>query len=191
MADIVLRRTPALIAEGPGWSTCAPLAAFSLRADLVAAQSALAAAGALVPTPHPTVHLSLAPCRAFAQGEWTALWLGPDEQLLIGPQSEGPAMAQQIEAALRSVPRSLVDVSHRQSAVELRGPLATAMLNTGCPLDLGLESAPVGFCSRTVFAKAEIVLWRYAEHGFQLQTWRSFLPYVTGLLALAAEEHSS
>ena len=100
-------------------------------------------------------------------------------------------MAQRIEGAMHSVPHALVDVSHRQCAVELRGPFATAMINTGCPLDLDLEAAPIGFCTRTVFAKAEIVLWRRTESCFQLQTWRSFVPYVTGLLALAAEEHGS
>ena len=189
MADLVLERTAPPTVHGPGWFTCAPLAAYSLRADLVAAQNALAAPGTHAATLQPTLQLSLAPCRALAQGGWTALWLGPDEQLLIGPPPEGPAMAQRIESALGPVPHALVDVGHRQVAVELRGPFAAAMLNSGCPLDLDLETAPVGFCTRTVFAKAEIVLWRCAEQCFHLQTWRSFLPYVTGLLALAAEEH--
>jgi sarcosine oxidase subunit gamma len=98
-------------------------------------------------------------------------------------------MAQRLEAAMRSLPHALVDVSHRQCAIELRGPLASAILNTGCPLDLELEATPIGFCTRTVFSKAEIVLWRRTEFDFHLQTWRSFVPYVTGLLAFAADEH--
>ncbi len=99
-------------------------------------------------------------------------------------------MVQRIESAMSSLPHALVDVSHRQSAIELRGRCAVAMLNTGCPLDLDLAAAPIGFCTRTVFAKAEIVLWRRDESCFQLQAWRSYLPYVTGLLALAAQEQS-
>ena len=188
MADPVLRRTPPPGAQGATWSMCQPFSAYSLRANLRDAQDVLAAA-ALEPISHPLLSLSLQPCRALTEGEWTALWLGPDEQLLIGPDPQGPAMAQRLGVAMRSLPHALVDVSHRQCAVELRGPLAAAMLNTGCPLDLELESAPVGFCTRTVFSKAEIVLWRRTESIFQLQTWRSFVPYVTGLLALAAEEH--
>ena len=159
----------------------APQAAYTLRADLPAAQAALAAAAG-------TAQLSLAVCRAQVLGSWTALWLGPDEQLLIGPRADGPAMAQRIESALAALPHSLVDVSHRQAAIELRGPAAATILNSGCPLDLGLRAAPVGFCTRTVFGKAEIVLWRRAENDFHLQALSSFLPYVTGLLALAAEE---
>ena len=190
MADPGLaKRIPPPANVGPGWSLRGPLSAYSLRANLVEADHALAAATVSPPTPHSALRLSLLPCRALAQGDWTALWLGPDEQLLVGPRADGPMMAQGIESALEATPHSLVDVSHRQSAIELTGPLASILLNTACPLDLDLEAAPVGFCTRTVFAKAEIVLWRRAESGFQLQIWRSFLPYVTGLLALAAAEH--
>jgi sarcosine oxidase, subunit gamma len=188
MADASPKRTPPLAVEGAGWSVCAPFSAYSLRVNLQDAQSALAAPAGSVPLPDPTFRLSLLPCRALSQGDWAALWLGPDEQLLIGPNADGPAMAQRIEAGLSSLPHALVDVSHRQSAIELRGRSTVAMLNTGCPLDLDLEAAPIGFCSRTVFAKAEIVLWRRDESCFQLQAWRSFLPYVTGLLTFAALE---
>jgi sarcosine oxidase, subunit gamma len=183
-----IRRTPPLAVEGPGWSSCGSLSAYSLRVNLLDADNRLAAAASGAPTSDPALRLSLLPCRALAQGAWAALWLGPDEQLLVGPSADGPKMARWIEAALEAVPHSLVDVSHRQSAIELRGPFAPVMLNTACPLDLDLDAAPVGFCTRTVFAKSEIVLWRRADSCFQVQTWRSFLPYVTGLLALAAAE---
>jgi heterotetrameric sarcosine oxidase gamma subunit len=39
-----------------------------------------------------------------------------------------------------------------------------------------------------VYAKAEVVLWRQDAQRFQLQAWRSFLPYVTGLLTLGSQE---
>ena len=188
MVDPILRRTPPRGAQGTGWSICMPFSAYSLRATLLDANVSLASAAPEL-TPHPLFRLSLLPCRALTDGDWAALWLGPDEQLLIGPNADGLAMAQRLELAMRSIPHALVDVSHRQCAVELRGPFATDMLNTGCPLDLELEAAPIDFCTRTVFAKAEIVLWRRTETCFQLQTWRSYVPYVTGLLACSAAEH--
>jgi sarcosine oxidase subunit gamma len=43
-------------------------------------------------------------------------------------------------------------------------------------------------CTRTVFAKAEIVLWRYADDSFRLEVWRSFAAYVSGVIAEAARE---
>jgi sarcosine oxidase subunit gamma len=79
-----------------------------------------------------------------------------------------------------------MEVSHRQTALELRGPQATLLLNAGCPLDLELSAFPVGMCTRTVLAKAEIVLWRLAAEHFHLEVWRSFAAYVSGVIAEAA-----
>jgi len=38
-------------------------------------------------------------------------------------------------------------------------------------------------CTRTVLAKADIVLWRTGQTTFHLEAWRSFAAYVSGLLA--------
>jgi sarcosine oxidase subunit gamma len=43
-------------------------------------------------------------------------------------------------------------------------------------------------CTRTVVAKAEIVLWRTSEEIFHVEVWRSFAPYVTDFLAEVARE---
>jgi sarcosine oxidase subunit gamma len=41
-------------------------------------------------------------------------------------------------------------------------------------------------CTRTVLAKAEVVLWRTAAETFRLEVWRSFVAYVSQFLAEAA-----
>ena len=43
-------------------------------------------------------------------------------------------------------------------------------------------------CTRTMLAKAEIVLWRTAAEQFRLEVWRSFAAYVTEYLAAAARD---
>ena len=128
------------------------------------------------------------PCRAVRSGNRAALWLGPDERLLIAPAESETEMRELLERALTGTAHSLVDVSHAQSAFEVHGTGASAALNTGCPLDLELTSFPVDMCTRTVFAKAQIVLWRVGPHSFRLETGRSFASYVTGILGLAASE---
>ena len=178
MAEIAPRRQ-VVLDSGSFWRALPPCAQFSLRVDLELAATRLAG----------VMPLSTTACRAGSQGDWSALWLGPDEQLLIGRELAGVGFEATVAGALQGVAHSLVDVSHRQSAIEVTGPYAAALINAGCPLDLGLAAMPVGFCSRTVFAKAEIVLWRRTEICFQLQVWRSFLPYVTGILTLVAEEY--
>jgi sarcosine oxidase subunit gamma len=131
------------------------------------------------------VGISVEPCRANVQGERAALWLGPDEWLLIAPENEGAALASSLATALGGLPHSLVDVSHRQSACELRGTHAVTLLAAGCPLDLDERAFPVGMCTRTVLAKAEVVLWRTGVESFRLDVARSFVAYVSQFLAEA------
>ena len=128
-------------------------------------------------------------CRALTRNGRSTLWLGPDEYLLIGPLADSqPGALARLEQAIESKNHALVDVSHRQFALEVRGPYASVILNGACPLDLNLAEFPVGMCTRTVFAKADIVLWRTGEETFRVEAWRSFAGYVTGLLREIARE---
>jgi len=131
-------------------------------------------------------------CRARVTGDRATLWLGPDEYLLLDSDvANADARAVALEQALTAIPHSLVDVSHRQIALQLRGPHAATILNGACPLDLDPAEFPVGMCTRTVFAKADIVLWRTASDTFHVELWRSFAGYVTGLLYEIAREFES
>lgn len=135
-------------------------------------------------------------CRAVVEGTRATLWLGPDEYLLLGradgsdadiAESERVA-AEAIERALGDMPHALVNISHRQFGLEVSGPHAATILNGACPLDLDLGEFPVDMCTRTVLAKADIVLWRTGDNAFHLEVWRSFSGYVTGLLGEIARE---
>lgn len=125
------------------------------------------------------------PCRAVRNDARAALWLGPDERLLIGPAEAAREIEGLLQRALAGMAHSLVEISHGQTAFEVRGARAAAALNIGCPLDLDPESFPVDMCTRTVFAKAQVVLWRTDIETFRVETARSFAPYVTKILALA------
>jgi sarcosine oxidase subunit gamma len=127
-------------------------------------------------------------CRAAASDDRAALWLGPDEWLLLTLCSGAMTIAGQLTAALSGMPHSVVDVSHRNAALELTGPRAATALNAGCPLDLHPTSFPTGMCTRTLLAKAEIVLWRTGPQRFHVETWRSFADYVWRFLEQAARD---
>jgi len=127
-------------------------------------------------------------CRAAVAGARAALWLGPDEWLLLAPEAEGPALAAALEQAMEPHPHALVDISHRQVGLEVAGAEAAAALNAGCPLDLDPAAFPVGMCTRTVLAKAEIVLWRKTPVTFHVEVWRSFAGYVWAFLTEASRE---
>jgi sarcosine oxidase, subunit gamma len=115
-----------------------------------------------------------------------ALWLGPDEWLLIADSAEAASVAEMLESVLEGTAHSLVDISHRQIGLIASGPAAARVLNAGCPLDLDPHAFPVGLATRTLFDKVEIVLWRRAQARFHIEIWRSFAPFLAASLAEAA-----
>jgi sarcosine oxidase subunit gamma len=111
-----------------------------------------------------------------------AMWLGPDEWLIVDTDGKDPAA----DCAKVKDFHSAVDISHRNTAVIVSGEAAEHVLNGGCPLDLSIGTFPVGKATRTVLGKAEIVLLREAGDRFRVECWRSFSDYVFTLLADAA-----
>ena len=174
LAGQTLRAEPALFLQA-----VPPEARFILRARPAARAAAAAAFGAEPPQ---------TACRAATGGGRAALWLGPDEWLLLAPDAEGPAVQAALSAALAGLPHALVDIGHRQAGLVVRGAAAATVLAAGCPLDLDPAAFPPGMCTRTVLGKAEIVLWRTGPEAFRVEAWRSFLPYVWRFLEEAATE---
>ena len=185
MVEPATRRAPAV--PRAGWlKALPPSARMAFYGDELARAAALPVWG---------VEFSEQACRANVRGTRATLWLGPDEYLLLDlqPAAGDPARGSQpaLERALSGIPHALVDISHRQFALEVSGPHAATILSGACPLDLDAAQFPVAMCTRTVLAKADIVLWRRPQ-GFHLEVWRSFAGYVSGILTeIAAEFHPS
>ena len=176
MRDLSAARCLPLVSASTALRALPPATRYVLRGGSDVAAAAERALGFGIPA---------TACRATVAGDRAALWLGPDEWLLIAPPPPygfGAALT----AALETLPHSLVDVSHRQSALTVSGPQATTLLAAGCPLDLDASAFPVGMCTRTMLAKAEVVLWRTDPQVFRLEVWRSFVAYVSQFLGEAA-----
>ena len=119
------------------------------------------------------VTLPTHPCRAAEHDTRAALWLGPDEWLLLGFDAPNTAFA-------------LVDITHRHLGFHLQGPQAIPLLAAGVPLDLVEPAFPVGMCTRTLFEKTEIILWRRATQQWHIEIARSFAPYLQDMMAAIA-----
>ncbi len=123
---------------------------------------------------------------AISTGGRIAARLGPDEWLLIGPDSP---LTNEIGAALAGHFHALVDVSHRNVGIAVAGREASMVLNAGVPIDLGDAAFPTGSATRTVLGKAEIVLIRLgSDRVYRVECWRSFAPYVRAFLEEAVRE---
>jgi sarcosine oxidase subunit gamma len=161
MVEPATRRAPAV--PEAAWLKALPSAA------RFAFHGAAAARAAAQPVWGPA--FSEEACRANAHAARATLWLGPDEYLLLDWSSGG------VPGADQPTPGSPEG-----------SMLASPMFSGACPLDFDLAEFPVDMCTRTVLAKADIVLWRTQEHAFHLEVWRSFAGYVGGLLHEIASE---
>jgi sarcosine oxidase subunit gamma len=152
------------------------LARFVLQAQSNELNRAAQALGVTIPDP----------LRATSHKDRHILWQGPYEWLVLDLPSNMTVIDTTIKKALSGHAYSLVDVSHRNQALLLTGQGVESLLSTGCMLDLSLKKFPVGMTTRTLFAKAEITLWRQDENTFHIEFWRSFAPYLIGLLQQGA-----
>lgn len=127
------------------------------------------------------VTLPVKPKSSAMKGTRRALWLGPDEWLVIDGASNPAGDLAKVKAL-----HSAVDVSHRNTAITVSGAAAEATLCAGCPQNLSLKAFPVGACSRTILGKVEIVVLRIDAQTFRVECWRSFSDYVMTYLSEAA-----
>lgn len=120
---------------------------------------------------------------AVADGA-TVACLGPDEWFLV-VEAGG---AEGIEARLEPLRDrcSLVDVSHREVGIVVRGSAATLALGSFCALDL--DALPDRSATRTLLDKASSVLVKHDAEHYRIEVWNSFASHVWGLLSQAHNE---
>lgn len=115
-----------------------------------------------------------------------ALWLGPDEWLVVGlPGSETQHVAELLEA-LAGTHHSVVHVSANRAVVELKAEDRHARLASGCGVDLDLEGGWMpGRCAQTLFARTQVIL-QEMEGATRIFVRPSFADYLVDRLLAAA-----
>ncbi|HEY6633143.1 MAG TPA: sarcosine oxidase subunit gamma [Rhizobiaceae bacterium] len=180
MADIAQAvRSPAqagreFSAKGVRLATLPPAHRISLRAPAESVDALSRALGLALPRK---------PKTSASKGARAALWLGPDEWLVIDDANDPLEACASVEAL-----HSAVGISHRNMAISVTGAGAANTISAGCPQDLSLAAFPVGACSRTILGKVEIVLLRIGEDAFRVECWRSFSDYAFAFLTDAARD---
>ena len=129
------------------------------------------------------IALPMVACRSSEAARHSALWLGPDEWLLLHTAEEPGGVHRPAGSDC-----SLVDVTHRQLGFVIDQPDVEEVLAAGCPLDVAEAAFPVGMCTRTLFDKVEIVLWRTGPTRFHIEVWRSFAPHLAATVAQAVRD---
>lgn len=136
--------------------------------------------------------LPLEPNTVVRAGELTALWLGPDEWLVVGPPGTQRELEDRVRAAATDgEPVAVTDVSAQRTTLLVAGPRAHDLLAHGCALDLHPRSFLPGRCAQTTLARAQILLVARDTPGtgFWVLVRSSFAGYLTDWLLDAAAEY--
>ena len=135
--------------------------------------------------------LSLPPANSFAsRDDLDALWLGPDEWLIVRPEGSGAAVAGPLQAALGGQHAAVTDVSAARIVLELDGPKAGEVLAKGCSLDLHPRAFTPGRCAQTLLARAQVIIQQTDQAPtYRLYVRPSYAAYLVSWLMDAMREY--
>ncbi|MCW2768334.1 MAG: soxG [Nocardioides sp.] len=172
-------------AVGLSETACTGMVSVRVSAESSAAERIATVLGAPLP----------AACGEVTSGEVTsagdhhALWLGPDEWLVV-TGTDPVALADQLEAAVGDDPGLVLDVSANRTVLELTGPKARNVLEKGCPVDLHPRAFGPGRAVSTTLARVPVLLWQTGEPTYRLLPRSSFADYVSRWVLDAMVEHT-
>jgi sarcosine oxidase subunit gamma len=134
--------------------------------------------------------LPIAPNTVTSRGDRRALWLGPDEWLLVGPDGKQDAFQEAVRVGLAGAFGSIVDVSANRSVIEIGGAKARDLLAHGVAIDLDPRSFGPGHCAQALLAKAQVIIERRDSHAFHVYLRSSFAAYAADWLLDATTDPS-
>jgi sarcosine oxidase subunit gamma len=129
--------------------------------------------------------LPLTPNKSVAAGARVALWLGPDQWLILLPAADAGALARGLAGHAASV----VDVSDLRAVFELAGPGARDVLRKGCAIDLHPRVFGPGDCALTALARVRVALCQVDDRpAYRILIERSYAVYLWDWLIDAMAE---
>jgi sarcosine oxidase subunit gamma len=130
--------------------------------------------------------LPVVPNTTTSQNDRRALWLGPDEWLVVGPDGQQEILEQALRSGLNGAFGSIVDASAERTLLEISGARTPEILAHGVPIDLDPRSFGPNRCAQTLLAKAQVIIERRDDSGFFLYVRTAFASYTAEWLLDAA-----
>jgi sarcosine oxidase, subunit gamma len=123
-------------------------------------------------------------------GDLAALWLGPDEWLLVGPAGRETDLVAGLRQALGTQHAAVTDVSEARTVIAVMGHRARDLLAKGTSIDLHPRAFGPGRCAQTALAAANVTL-RQLDDGptYELHVLNSFADYLWRWLEGGAQEY--
>lgn len=138
------------------------------------------------------IELPLAPNRWHGGERLAAIWLGPDEWLVVAPDGQAASVEQALRDGRPHDPwLAVTDVSHNYTRLVAAGPETREILAKGCALDLRPGEFEPGHCAQTLLAKAPVLL-RALQDDDVIELWfrNSYTRYLVAWLLDASASAS-
>jgi len=116
-----------------------------------------------------------------------AIWMGPDEWLVVEGSGDAPALESALLAATAAHDGTTVDVSAHRTLLEFRGPRVVDLLSAGCSVDLHPGVFAVGHAVQTMLARVDVILGRGGPEVYHVAVRTSFAPYLVAWLRDAVD----
>lgn len=135
--------------------------------------------------------LPAAPNRVREKGEISALWLSPDEWLLMTSEEDASRLMSTFKVMFSDKFFALTDVSDNRTMLELSGPDSWSVLSKAGTLDYHPRAWKRADCAQTLLGSAQAIVWMKKEGKnpiFNLLVRNSFADYLATLLIDAMQE---
>jgi sarcosine oxidase subunit gamma len=136
------------------------------------------------------VDLPKAPRTSTTWGDVKALWLSPDQWLILCARDKAPALQAELSKALEGIHSLAVDVSNMRCVIRLEGEGVRETMMKGCSLDLISGEYPPGAVRRVRFAEIAALLHVVEDNVIDLYVFRSYADYTWDFLLKAARKGS-
>lgn len=131
------------------------------------------------------------PRSSVAWGDLKALWLSPDQWLILCPRARAAELAANLATALTGIHAQVTDVSDMRSVLRLEGDNLRTTLAKGTSTDLHAAEVKPGFVKRLKFSEVGALINIVEDQVFDLYVFRSQADYVWDFLLTIGTEASA
>jgi sarcosine oxidase, subunit gamma len=123
-------------------------------------------------------------------GDMKALWLSPDQWLVLCPGGKTEKLLAELNTALKDIHSLAVDVSDMRAIIRLEGVYARTTVMKGTSIDLTHDDYPPGTIRRMKFAEVGALLHIIEDDVIEVYVFRSYADYTWEFLLKAARKGS-
>jgi sarcosine oxidase, subunit gamma len=134
--------------------------------------------------------LPKAPRTTHTWGDMKALWLSPDQWLILCPGDKVQKILTELNAAFKGIHSLAVDVSDMRAIIRLEGEHARTTVMKGTSIDLTHGDYPPGTVRRMKFAEVGALLHIIEDDVIEIYVFRSYADYAWEFLLKAGRRGS-